>query len=570
MPRLPDATTFGQRPTPRPAQTSNVGANAVSRAVAEQGQLARTAGIGAMQVGESLGRAGDIAAEGMIRIRTRREAVQQMNAIVQYNEITQRKLLDLSTEADLSNPETADQYSRFLTGERDKLLKAFGGSPDGQAMLQQRLDSVRGEMVSRAATMAFNAQRGKASALLGQELNKIRESVYTDPGSLTTQLRSLDSVIDILDPAMETNELNSFRLGAQEIIAETAIDGLIDRNRLDEAAAMMDVPIFEQVLGYEAETRLREKIIQRQSATTEAASPIGKLAQDFKGGLIDENQYQLGLKSIVSQEGPMSAIGKLRDDLNKGLISEDEYKFGLAQMGKDGLFIRFDENGRLLELSQGPGASGTTGIAPSLAMATNLRLESIDQAKGLVQQVLQQAQKAGVQLGGWAAVKRVFQEAGRLAVEGGEVTTELPILGALVEPLSSIGNELISAEVAMNNIEPKAAVELRSQLTKGGLDAVEATLAYLYARTVLQPDNDRLLQQSINTAKEQTKLFKLFQSEKTTTERLQQILSGLDQVGALVRRSVPTAEKDEASQQKSQGGQKLRYNPDTDSLEPVE
>jgi len=206
----------------------------------------------------------------------------------------------------------------------------------------------------------------------------------------------------------------------------------------------------------------------------------------------------------------------------------------IAQQGGFTLSITPDGQIALTQGGGGAGAGGAGGGAPggipigtppaSLVQETGERLTFLDQAITDIDTLIGIGQEPGAQFGTVGTIKKEVREWTRIAKEGtaGELGA---IVSGPLKNLAQTAENLIGAEIKEGLIEPAAAAELLSGDPLTSAADLEKRLAYFYART-LQPDG-KLLADTIETAKAQTKIFTLFKSEQTAIEQLLSLRQGM-------------------------------------------
>jgi hypothetical protein len=248
------------------------------------------------------------------------------------------------------------------------------------------------------------------------------------------------------------------------------------------------------------------------------------------------------IAGVEAGQGPYAQkIAEVEAALGRSTTEQEKLQIANAVANPQGFSLTIDPSTGQVALTQGGGgvgggAGGTgggtggpgtipVGTPPAaLVQETGERLRYMDQAVTDIDTLIGIGQQPGAQFGGVGTLKREVREWARLAKEGtaGELGA---ILSGPLKNLAQTAENLIGAEVREGLIEPAAAAELLSGDPLTSAADLEKRLAYFYART-LQPA-DKMLADTIETAKQQTKIFTWFSSEQTAIEKLISLRQGL-------------------------------------------
>ena len=291
----------------------------------------------------------------------------------------------------------------------------------------------------------------------------------------------------------------------------------------------------------------------RQFAQTPAAAPEQEFVTKLRA--LGDLGIDLTPEQVVKGAGfdlPPEQLGtlaqKVADLKAQGVTPTPEQMLqmaGAVQQGQEFSFEVDPTTGRI-GVRMGTGAASGGGPTFAQGQVHNERLDQFSQLEESLNQLVQHGESEGSQFGAVATVGKAITEVGRVAGEAGEAALPEP-LGGIMRNLGKVAGDVILSD---DNIDPVAKAELMDQMTLGGLEAEEAKLAYLYARTVLQPD-DRLLKDTLEAARKSTRLFTIRRSEKTILETLRQIQKGLARAKKGVQESIPTTQPSGSAAQPS-------------------
>lgn len=267
MPRLPDATAFGQERTPqatRPAIGYDVSA------LTARGGYVDSAGAGADAFTDVANKIGNDIAQTEMRMRTRADAVARARAYSEFTEKSEAELRRLSTEDDLGSPETVGKFSKFLDDQQATILGTHGGSQESRLMLEERIVGMRSAVAARAAQMTMEAQDKTVLDMIGGKVNTLVSQTWNSPGTLVQQFSALDKEIDDMAPALRPGMERQMRSAGRERIAEAALGSLIGRGGIDQAEKMLATPGLSEILGDRAQSRIQNQIIAARQVLTNA------------------------------------------------------------------------------------------------------------------------------------------------------------------------------------------------------------------------------------------------------------------------------------------------------------
>lgn len=176
-----------------------------------------------------------------VQKRNRREdLINRTRATAQYDEEVRAEYLRTQTEGDLVDPNTARGFNEFVRGKANEYTEGFNGSADARAALENDLIGLQSRYVTQANSDAFEAQKGFLLDNAGQRLNSIAANVAQDPSSIATAFQSFDSeVLGEFGHGLDADDERALAKQGRGVIAETAINALIDSGNYEEADKLM-------------------------------------------------------------------------------------------------------------------------------------------------------------------------------------------------------------------------------------------------------------------------------------------------------------------------------------------
>jgi len=295
---------------------------------------------------------GQVAGEIGGQIRTREDAVKRVNAINTFGTEASTELERLQTEADLSDQGVVSQYQEFLKKKQDELIQQYGGSPDSQVRLYERLESDRSQLLGRAGTLSAKIGREKVTGYLGKTIPQLANSAAENPGSLADQFKVLDREINELAGALPPQDEEKWRsVGRQQIVTAT-VENMIARGSLKEARDLLDNGVGPDILGMDDVRKIKNRLIIAETEERKASQAAQKKVKDFIAivGRDPTEAERLSLAGAPQREGKQTLSDRVAEfeRVVKRPATEEE----IAQMGSAAVPGAFGSGiaGRSLEI----------------------------------------------------------------------------------------------------------------------------------------------------------------------------------------------------------------------------
>ena len=245
MPKIPDISSYGARPTPQPGSVPNIvgtrasigegvarGADIMSRDANQVGSDTASFAAGMEQAGERIAAADK-------RITSRLEAVERARQLNAFQEENTTELLNLSKEQNFADPAVLKQFSEKFKSKSAALVGQHAYSGESKAILAENLEAIRFRTVSQAAAMQTAYQEKELKGRLSSDLSALTAATRQSPAALVQSLAAWDynlkSYAGGLDPAEERAQQ---AIGASAI-TEAAIEPLITSGRVDLAEQLL-------------------------------------------------------------------------------------------------------------------------------------------------------------------------------------------------------------------------------------------------------------------------------------------------------------------------------------------
>ena len=269
MPKLPDVTALGGRPTPR--ATRGVGnATAVGRGVQQAANIEANAagrvGQGGAAIAQGLNEAGQTVDVVLTRIQKRENAISRLNSITKYNEDTTQDILAAETTGDLSNKKQVKELNEKIRTRIQDVIEAHkveGGSPDSVVALTQALEEDRSRYFGQIASISINTLNKKLKIYYQSSLNLFSSAVRENPSSqnLAVQRQNFRKNIARVGDGIGQANINALIFSADSVLGEVSVESTLLREGPAPARERLrDEPGLLGSIHTNAQTRLYDKI----------------------------------------------------------------------------------------------------------------------------------------------------------------------------------------------------------------------------------------------------------------------------------------------------------------------
>lgn len=280
MPRLPDETALGPRPTPRPGRLPSTqvaergikeGANVVSQIASQSG----AAPAALAKMAENVQIAQD-------RIQTRDDTVERARAITNFNRTVNDEFWRVQDEEDLSLNETGKKFNEFVAKTKNDMLTGHTGSSDSSAALAERLELMSGGFVNQAAAAGLDAKKTVMASAMTDAFNGAVTNIYENPGSLRENYESLKRQIDDMSPALTVQEEEVYRKQLATLPI-SAVSSFLDAGNYKEAEKLLETtPGLDELVPADKQLALRSRIAALEQAEIKSTAARGKKLTDFE------------------------------------------------------------------------------------------------------------------------------------------------------------------------------------------------------------------------------------------------------------------------------------------------
>ena len=264
MPRLPSSADV-QQVSPRIARDPGVTVPSISTV---PGAFASPAGMASGELAVGLERLAQVAQAQ----ENRRDTVDRADRENQFALQVDEELRRLNTESDLSKEDVLQEFGGFLASKKQQLISEHNGSEDSLARLSIRLQEIESQAIGKASQLSTAIGREKVNKVLNNRLAPLIQQVSQNPTpeSIDQAMLSFEDKFTDLKDTFDPSEEQQIRSSSREQIALGALDGLIIRGRAEEAEALLDTNLINE-LAPDSQRQVRGRIQNVFVAREEAA-----------------------------------------------------------------------------------------------------------------------------------------------------------------------------------------------------------------------------------------------------------------------------------------------------------
>lgn len=266
MPRLPDATVLGERPTPQPRR------QIASYTPTRQPDM----GAGLFEIGAGL-------ADAQARMQERKDAVNRVREAGQFNQEIEADLRAFQDGTDVSDPESVKTFGAQVRQKLDTYLSNHKGSDESRLRLAERLEGIAAGYGEKITSISFAAQKALMDQTIGQTVSSLAGEAVSKPGGIEDYFARLDSTIDDLEPALSKQAADQARAAGRGEILKSAISGLIERGGHKEARELLTtLPNASTYLSPADQRAINAGIIKGEMAEARARADAEKKLTELR------------------------------------------------------------------------------------------------------------------------------------------------------------------------------------------------------------------------------------------------------------------------------------------------
>jgi hypothetical protein len=257
--RVPDTDSI-QSPQPRPVTPVFQNPNAADGAFGQQEAK------GLQQTGAQLEDASNQLAIVAQRVQTRQDVVARAKDLTSYHQAINDEARRVSTEEDISDPETVKNFVKFTTDKMDATLAAHRGSPTSRDLLVPSLESTRSSALDTVSAQSLVAQKAVIDNHLDDELAKNVSAVLESPGTLSERLKAWQGVVAEMSPGLGTAKAAEWQRKGDEEVTRSVVQSFIEKGQFDDAEHVLKTPGLDAVMGGKVQRSLNAKLISGRAA----------------------------------------------------------------------------------------------------------------------------------------------------------------------------------------------------------------------------------------------------------------------------------------------------------------
>lgn len=267
------------------------------------------------------------------RVQTRADTVARARDISAYHEAVTTEARRVSTEEDLSRPETVKNFAKFTADQMQNTLKNHAGSPVSKDTLVGSLEGIRSSQMDNVAGQSLVAQKSVVSNYMDKELNANVSGAIESPGTLSDRLSTWASRVKEMTPGLGTVEANKWQKHGDEEITRSVVRSFIDKGQYGEAERILKMPGVESVMSGEVQRSLNAKLTSGRAALYKAEH-AGELklqaAQQIMGPgynfSVSERARLAGIAAPNSAQTASERIAGLEKVLDRALTPEEQLR----------------------------------------------------------------------------------------------------------------------------------------------------------------------------------------------------------------------------------------------------
>ena len=271
-------------------------------------------GIAAQELAPALQDIGRRLRDAEVKQNNRRDTVDSASRTNHENQEFDAELRRLNTEDDLSEDRALTGYGQFMEKRIQKALEghqAQGASPDSIARLTIQLEAVRSQAIGRASAISTKLGRDKVGKAFDSFVTPLAQRAAAEPTlkNIDASLQGLETQIQFLKGAIDPTEEDTFRQRGREHIALSAVDSLVSKGRVEQAASLLEDGNLISALVPETQRQVRGRIETVRFARDEALRTIAAAEAVAGRPLTPEEKLQtFGIKPpagplVINQMG---------------------------------------------------------------------------------------------------------------------------------------------------------------------------------------------------------------------------------------------------------------------------
>src|SRR3990167_6688474 len=278
MPKIPDISSYGARPTPQPSGgvPNIVGTGqGVARGADIMSRDANMVGRDTASFAADIGHVGDRIAASDQRIRSRMEAVERARQLNAFQEENTTELLTLSKEKNFADPTVLRTFSDKFKAKSDALVGQHAYSAESRAILTEQLEAIRFRTVAQAAAMQTAYQDKELHDRLSSDLSALTAEARQSPAALVQSLAAWDYRLKSYAGGLDPAEERAWQATGASAITEATIKPLILSGRVDLAEQLLlSTPGLLNKLDRTAQDRLFSGIEAYRAESRSPRPPV--------------------------------------------------------------------------------------------------------------------------------------------------------------------------------------------------------------------------------------------------------------------------------------------------------
>lgn len=242
-------------------------------------------GEGLESFGNSVEQTGDRLFKAEKQVRSREEAVDRASRRITLEQDGSKLLRDQLLEQDFSKKDVLENFGQTLAERKAEILSGHTGSEESRQRLQVRLDAIEAKLIDEAAVKSTEIGQERVFSVINKTVSSLAAQVRRDPSTLFSAINDADDDIDDLSPSLSESQQLKARDLTRAKLAESAVEGYLQRGAKEQARLLLQRDEFTGVLG-QAKVLAFEKRIDNIEKPARILTPGETTGLGFPDGVI--------------------------------------------------------------------------------------------------------------------------------------------------------------------------------------------------------------------------------------------------------------------------------------------
>lgn len=259
----------------------------IQQQFSQQSNRASASDFGAIEggakqdAGNSLQQLGGALSDIEARRRNRKDTIERVRAINEYNRVAEVERTRMTTEEDLTDTEAPVRYSQFLKDKAGEILGNHSGTDASRAELEVRLEGSKGTFQQGMYKESTSAQFKAMGSYMGDVIKGISDLAGDLPDTVEDQFRTLDVELDQMAAALTVEQEEAFRDQGRSEIIKSATSTYINSGDYDAANGILVMDGVAETLSPDVHRQLKSQTIiglrEREKSAIQAEAKLNEV-----------------------------------------------------------------------------------------------------------------------------------------------------------------------------------------------------------------------------------------------------------------------------------------------------